>query len=94
MSTDEVKMARIETRISAEKKELIERAAAYQGRSVSEFVVANAELAARAVIEEHEQLKLNQSQSRALVDLLLKSAKPNKQLRDAATQHRKHVTSR
>lgn len=94
MSTDEIKMARIETRISAEKKELIERAAAYQGRSVSEFVVANAEQAARAVIEEHEQIKLSQAQSRALVELLLKPAKPNKQLRDAAARHRKEVTSR
>ncbi|KAA1258027.1 hypothetical protein LF1_05180 [Rubripirellula obstinata] len=94
MPVGETKMARIETRVSTEKKQLIERAAAYQGCSVSEFVIANAEQAAKAVIEEHEQLKLNRTQSRALVDVLLATGRPNKRLRNAADRHRKEVTSR
>ncbi|WP_231617615.1 type II toxin-antitoxin system TacA family antitoxin [Novipirellula aureliae] len=87
-------MARIETRVSTEKKQLIERAAAYQGCSVSEFVIANAEQAAKAVIEEHEQLKLTRAQSLALVEVLLSTRQPNKRLRDAAVRHRKEVERR
>jgi hypothetical protein len=46
------KSARIETRVSQEQKELIERAAAFSGRTVSDFVLAHVEVAARKVIEE------------------------------------------
>ena len=90
----EAKSARIETRVSAEQKELIERAAAYVGRSVSEFVLGNVEQAAKAVIEEHERIKLDRQQSRVLVDSLLSPASPNKNLRAAASEHRKRVISR
>ena len=94
MANSDIKSARIETRVSAEQKELIERAAAYLGRSVSEFVLGNVEQAAKAVIEEHEKVKLDRQQSRMLVESLLSPASPNKTLRAAARQHRKRVTSR
>lgn len=54
------KNARLEARITAEQKERIERAAAYEGRSVSEFVVATVQRAAKHVIQEHELLPLNE----------------------------------
>lgn len=88
------KSARIETRVSQEQKELIERAAAFSGRSVSDFVLAHAELAAKKVIEEHEKLHLDQAQSRILVDALLASKKPNKKLQLAMDKYRKRVESR
>ena len=94
MAKTETKSARIETRVSAEQKEMIERAAAYVGRTVSEFVLGNVEQAAKAVIEEHEKLKLDRQQSRALVETLLAPVSPNKTLRAAARDHRKRVTSR
>lgn len=90
----ETKSARIETRVSVEQKELIERAAAYLGRTVSDFVLGNVEKAAKAVIEEHERTKLDREQSRVLVEALLTPASPNKKLRDAAMEHRKRVISR
>ncbi|MCS7471333.1 DUF1778 domain-containing protein [Stieleria sp. ICT_E10.1] len=90
----EPKSARIETRLSTEQKTLIERAAAYLGRSVSDFVLGNAEQAAKAVIEEHERIQLDRIQSRTLVDSLLSSPSPNKELRAAAKEHRKKVISR
>ena len=88
------KSARIETRVSSEQKELIERAAAYTGRSVSEFVVAHVEVAAKKVIEEHERLRLDQTQSRILVEALLSAKKPNKNLKLAMDNYRKRVESR
>lgn len=90
----ETKSARIETRLSTEQKALIERAAAYLGRSVSDFVLGNAEQAARAVIAEHERIQLDRTQSRALVNALLSPPSPSKELRAAVKDHRKRVTSR
>ena len=88
------KSARIETRVSSEQKELIERAAAYTGRTLSDFVIAHVEVAAKKVIEEHERLHLDQTQSRMLVDALLSAKKPNKQLKLAMDNYRKRVESR
>jgi len=88
------KSARIETRVSSEQKELIERAAAYTGRTGSDFVVAHVEVAAKKVIEEHERLRLDQTQSRILVEALLSAKKPNKNLKLAMDNYRKRVESR
>lgn len=88
------KSARLETRVSPEQKELIERAAAYSGRSVSDFVVAHVEVAAKKVVDEYERLHLNQEQSRVLVDALLSFKRPNKRLLSAMENHRKRVESR
>jgi len=88
------KSARIETRVSQEQKELIERAAAVSGRTVSEFVLAHAEVAAKRVIEEQEKLHLDQVQSRILIDALLTPKKPNKKLKLAMEDYRKQVERR
>ena len=50
---------RLETRVTAEQKTLIERAAALQGRSVTDFVLTSVQDAARRAIEEHSQLALS-----------------------------------
>ncbi len=88
------KSARIETRVSHEQKELIERAAAYSGRTISDFVLSHIEVAAKKIIEEHEKLHLDQAQSRILVDALLTPKKPNKKLKLAMENYRKQVESR
>lgn len=96
MSTDNStsKSARIETRVSREQKDLIERAATLNGRTVSEFVLAHVEVAAKKVIDEHEKLHLDQAQSRILVDALLTPKKPNKKLKLAIKDYRKRVEIR
>ena len=88
------KSARLETRVSPEQKELIERAAAYAGRTVSDFVLAHVESAAKKVIEEYERLHLDQAQSRVLVEALLAPKKPNKKLQRAMDDYRQRVESR
>jgi uncharacterized protein (DUF1778 family) len=88
------KNARLEARITAEQKELIERAAAYEGRSVSAFVVGAVQQAAKAVVQEHEVLQLNESHSRAFVETLLNPPEPNEALRQAAEQYQEDVSSR
>ena len=88
------KNARLEARITAEQKELIERAAGYEGRSVSDFVLATVQEAAKAVVQEHELLRLNGSQSREFIETLLNPPEPNESLQHAADKYRQDVFSR
>lgn len=94
MSATTKKSARLEARMTAQQKELIERAARYSGRSVSEFVVQSAHEAAQSVIEDHEILRLNREESLALVKRLLNPPAPNRALKKAARQHDQRVESR
>ena len=88
------KNSRLEARVTAEQKALIERAAAYEGRTVSDFLLHSAQQAAKAVIQEHEVLALNGSQSQALVELLLAAPRPNRTLQRALQDHQRQVNSR
>jgi len=88
------KKERLEARITAEQKALIERAAAYEGRTLSDFVVTTVQEAAKAVIQEHEILQLDPSQSRAFVERLLHPREPNEALQRAAKEYRRRVVSR
>ena len=83
--------ARLEARITAEQKAVIERAAAYEGRSVSDFVVHSVQEAANAVVREHETLRLNRRQSEAFVQALLDAPEPNTALQEAAQEYRRQV---
>jgi len=85
--------ARLEARVTPEQKALIERAAAYEGRSVSDFLVQRAQDAARAVIEEREVVRLSPSQSKAFVEAMLRSPAPNDALRQAAKEYHRRVVS-
>jgi uncharacterized protein (DUF1778 family) len=88
------KTARLEARITEQQKAMIERAAAYEGRSVTDFVVHAIAQAAKTVVQEHEVLRLNQAQSRAFVQRLLKASEPNRALRAAAKKYRRSVAAR
>ena len=88
------KNLRLEARVTEEQKTLIERAAAYEGRTVSDFVLHSAQQAAKSVIQEHEIIALNRSQSQSLVALLLDAPAPNKALKDAVRAHQRQVASR
>jgi uncharacterized protein (DUF1778 family) len=92
--TRPVRGARLETRLTESQKALIERAAAYQGRSVSDFVTSTLSSAAKAVIEEHEIIRLNAEESRRFVELLLNPPKASAALKAAADQWRRTVESR
>ena len=82
---------RLETRITAEQKSLIERAAALQGRTLTDFVLTSLQDAARRAIEEHHQLALSVRDSEAFVDALLKPKPVNDRLRDTVRRYRKRA---
>ena len=79
---------RLEARVSAEQKSLIERAAALQGRTVTDFVLMSVQDAARRAIEEHQQLELSVRDSEAFVDALLRPGPVGDRLRETVRRYR------
>ena len=80
--------ARLEVRVSVGQKSLLQRAAALSGRTLSEFVVASAQDAARLVIAEHESIRLPREEQLAFVEALLQPPEPNARLKRAAKAYR------
>ena len=83
-----VRSERLEARVTAEQKDLIERAAALQGRTVTDFVLASVQDAARRAIAEHQQLALTLRDSEAFVDALVNPKPVNDRLRDTIRRYR------
>jgi uncharacterized protein (DUF1778 family) len=82
---------RLETRVTVEQKSLIERAAALQGRTLTDFVLTSVQDAARRAIEEHQQLALSVRDSEAFVDALLNPKPVNDRLRDTVRRYRERA---
>ena len=78
---------RIDARLPAETKALIERAAVITGVTLSDFVISRAYEAARTIVREHETWVLSRRDSQAFVEALLNPPKPGKALRDAAARY-------
>ena len=85
---DTTRDARLEARVSAAQKSLLQQAAALSGRTLSEFVVASAQEAAARVIEEHETIRLSRAEQLAFVSALLDPPAPNERLQRAAKAYR------
>lgn len=78
---------RLEARISAEQKAMIQRAAELQGRTLTDFVIASAHEAAVRAIDEVETIRLNEAESRAFAEGLLDPREPSDRLRAAARRY-------
>ncbi len=90
-TTRRTRAERLETRVTAEQKSLIARAAALQGRSVTDFVLTSVQDAARRAIEEHSQLALSIRDSEIFVDALLNPKPVNDRLRDTVRRYRERA---
>ena len=86
-------MARLEARISPETKALLHKAAALEGRTLTDFVVASVHAEACRVIEQYQTLQLNLEDSEAFVDALLNPPKPNEALKAAALRYKKIMSA-
>jgi uncharacterized protein (DUF1778 family) len=83
-----VRGERLEARVTADQKKLIERAAALQGRTVTDFVLTSVQDAARRAIEDHQRLDLSLRDSEAFVDALLNPQPVNDRLRETVRRYR------
>jgi uncharacterized protein (DUF1778 family) len=73
--------------MSPDDKALLERAAALEGRSVSDFVVSTGHAAATEAIRRHEVIALSPRDSAACVEALMQPPAPNEQLRATLRRH-------
>lgn len=73
---------RLEARVTAEQKAMIERAAALEGRSITDFVLTSVQDAAKRAIAEHEVIQLSVRDSQAFVNALLTPREPGKKMRE------------
>ncbi len=76
--------SRLALRIRPADKAVILRAVALEGTDLTEFILRTALREARAVIEEHEQVKLSKRDSLRVLELLENPPAPNAKLRKAA----------
>ena len=91
MSTRKVarrRAERVEARVTREQKQLLERAAALQGRSLTDFVLTSAEAAAAKTISRHHLLQLTAEDQVVFVGALLHPPAPSKALRTAVARYR------
>ena len=86
-----LKQDRLEARVTPEQKQLIARAAALRGSSVTEFIVASAQQAAADTIKDFELLTLHNEARDVFVNAILHPPAPNEAARKAAQRYKEHM---
>ncbi len=91
MTQANIRSERIEARTTPDTLAIVRRAAAIQGRSVSDFVVSAAETAARATIEEEQIIRLSAADQVRFVEALLNPSNPTPAMQRALERHRRLI---
>jgi uncharacterized protein (DUF1778 family) len=93
-SNPKPKSFRFDARLNEEQKFLIQRAADLEGRSMTDFVLHSAEIAAERTIERRATLVLTARETKAFVDTLLNPPKPGSVLRRGGRDYRQKTIRR
>lgn len=88
------KNERVNLRLKNSAKSLIARAAGFEGKTVSHFILVSALERAEKTVQEHEIMTLNAQNSRAFFDALAAPVRFNSRLTAAFEEHDKRVTSK
>lgn len=80
---------RLEARVTPYQKGLIERAAALQGRSVTDFVLSSVQEAAQRAIDDYQRIDLSVKDAEAFVEALLNPKPVNDRLRETIRRYRR-----
>lgn len=94
MTATAAKNDRINLRLKQSAKTLIERAATFEGKTVSSFILSSALASAEKTIHEHESMQLNEQDAQRFFDALAKSVRFNKKLIEALSEHERRVDSK
>jgi uncharacterized protein (DUF1778 family) len=81
--------ARLDVRMPRETKQLVQKAADLQGRTVSDFVIASVQEAAQRAIEERTILRLSERDRETFITALLNPPEPSPRLVKAAARHKR-----
>ncbi|MCU0781759.1 MAG: DUF1778 domain-containing protein [Akkermansiaceae bacterium] len=85
---------RLEARVPVPLKRLISRAAALEGRSITDFVIATLERHSAAVVQEHEILELSVRDSESFAKSMISPPEPALPLRAALAGHSRSISVR
>ena len=88
------RITRLNFRLDPETKRQVERAAALERRSVTDFCLSALTQASQQAIAQHEGLSLSERDRKVFFDALISPPKPNARLRRAFQSSRKRVVSR
>jgi uncharacterized protein (DUF1778 family) len=78
---------RLEARVHSDVKDLIARAAALQGVSISDFVVRSAHDAAKSVLHEQATMRLTERDARTFIDAIDDPPEPSEALKRAMAEY-------
>jgi uncharacterized protein (DUF1778 family) len=93
-TTETSKSERINLRLQHNAKQLLERAASFEGKSVSNFVLSCAIAQAKKTIHDHEEMELEAQASQAFLNALSKPVAFNDNLLQALQEHGERVQSK
>jgi uncharacterized protein (DUF1778 family) len=85
------KSERINFRMNSSAKNLIERAAGFEGKTVSHFILISALERAEKTVQEQERMTLNAKDSKVFFDALVAPVRFNPKLIAAFEEHDKRV---
>ena len=85
------KIERINLRVKSSAKELIVRAAGFEGKTISHFILTSALKCAEKTVQEHQMMTLNAKESKAFFDALAASVRFNRKLTAALEEYDKRV---
>ena len=86
-TSTEIKSERINLRLKGEAKNLLERAASFEGKTVSNFILNSAMERAEDTIRKHETMSLNSKNSEKFLNALTGDINFNHKLADAFEEH-------
>jgi uncharacterized protein (DUF1778 family) len=93
-TASDTKQKRINLRLQESAKKTLERAASFEGKTVSQFILNSALAHAEKTIREHEVMSLKASDAEAFFDALSKPVMFNKKLAAVLDSHEQRVTGR
>lgn len=85
------RFARLEARISHDQKAMLVKAAALEGRSLTDFVVGSAVQEAKRIVRENDIIKLTERDREVFIAELLNPTPPNKALIKAMKAHARQI---
>ena len=86
------KDARLDIRITPDQKDLVERAAAVSGLSMTNFVARCIEKAAKRTLQDFEEMTLTKRDSEAFVQALIEPSTPSRRLSRAAERYKEDLS--
>jgi len=73
---------------------MLERAASFEGKTVSKFILSSALDRAKRTIKEHDSMSLNAQDSEAFFNAVAEPVQFNSKLTAAFDKHKRRVTSK